>query len=326
MSAYYSLVVIGLCLLMGYAGQISLGQAGFFAMGGYIAAALSKADLTPWAGTGAVRLATAVGLAGGRSDLYGREALSLSPWIGFCAAILATAAVAWIIGGPITRLRGHYLAMATLGLGVIVYRVALGTPALGEADGLSDVPGLPLLAGLEVTGKAGARVGNYYVAWCVVAAAMVLSTNLIDSRVGRALRSIHGSEEAANTLGVDTGRYKLWTFVTSAVLAALGGVLLTHYNAGIGPSESSAMKSVRYLAIVAAGGMDNLWGALLMGTVLNYLSLRGTFGSLDDAVFGGILIIVMLFAPRGLLRPGRLAGLGWLPRCRPRGRHGEGAA
>jgi branched-chain amino acid transport system permease protein len=89
--------------------------------------------------------------------------------------------------------------------------------------------------------------------------------------------------------------------VLSAVLAAIAGVFLTHYNGGIGPSEASIMKSVRYVAIVAVGGMGSLWGTLIMGTVLNYLSLRGYFGTLDDAVFGGILILIMLFAPDGII-------------------------
>ena len=107
---------------------------------------------------------------------------------------------------------------------------------------------------------------------------------------------------AAAAVGVDTARSKLATFVLAAVLAALGGALLTHYNGSIGPSEASAMKSVRYVAIVAVGGMDNLWGALAMGVVLNFLSLRGVFGRFDDAVFAGILLGVMLFLPGGLLR------------------------
>lgn len=87
----------------------------------------------------------------------------------------------------------------------------------------------------------------------------------------------------------------------SAVLAAVAGIFLTHYNGGIGPSEAGIMKSVRYVAIVAIGGMANLWGALVMGSLLNIMSLRGMFGSYDDAVFGLILIVIMLFAPRGLL-------------------------
>jgi branched-chain amino acid transport system permease protein len=102
-------------------------------------------------------------------------------------------------------------------------------------------------------------------------------------------------------MGVDTARFKLYTFVLSAIFASLAGVLLTHYNGGIGPSEASVMKSVRYVAIVAVGGMANLWGALIMGVFLNFLSLRGFFGSYDDAVFGLILILIMLFAPNGIL-------------------------
>ena len=133
-------------------------------------------------------------------------------------------------------------------------------------------------------------------------AAMVLAINLVHSRIGRALRSIHQNEEAAHSLGVDTYRYKVSTFVLSALFAAAGGIFLTHYNGSIGPSEVTVMKSVRYVAIVAVGGMANLWGAMLMGVLLNFLSLRGVFGSYDDAVFGAILIVVMLFAPQGLLR------------------------
>jgi len=131
---------------------------------------------------------------------------------------------------------------------------------------------------------------------------MVLLLNIIDSRVGRGLRSIHGSEEAANAMGVNTARYKLYVFIMSAVLAAAGGFFMTHYNGAIGPSEAGIMKSVRYVAIVAVGGMANLWGSLVMGTVLNFLSLRGYFGSYDDAVFGVILIGIMTLMPEGILR------------------------
>jgi branched-chain amino acid transport system permease protein len=100
---------------------------------------------------------------------------------------------------------------------------------------------------------------------------------------------------------VDAARLKLATFVISAVLAAAAGSFLTHFNAGIGPSEASVMKSVRYVAIVAVGGMGSLWGTVATSAALNFLSLRGAFGSLDDAVFGAVLVLVMLFAPEGIL-------------------------
>jgi branched-chain amino acid transport system permease protein len=196
--------------------------------------------------------------------------------------------------------------------------VVLGTERLGAADGIGGVPPFPLLGGLSVGGGRAARVANYYVAWGLVALALLLLGNLVESRVGRALRAIHGAEDAASATGVDVARYKLKTFVLSAALAAVGGVFLTHYNAGIGPGEAAVMKSVRYVAIVAVGGMGSVWGTVATSAVLNFLSLRGYFGTLDDAVFGAVLVIVMLFAPDGILRlDARAAVAAALRRLRP---------
>jgi branched-chain amino acid transport system permease protein len=309
MTAYYSLLVIGLCMLIGYAGQISIGHAGFFAIGGYVSAFLTTHNLASHQALASVSLLKKAGLIVARTDAYGGDLLVVHPWPACVAAILLAVAVAYVIGGPVLKLRGHYLAMATLGFGIIVYRIALGTALLGAADGISDVPGFPLPFGLGVTGSSSARVSNYYVAWGLVILGMVLLLNLIHSRVGRALSAVHGAEDAAGAMGIPTAQYKLNTFVLSAAYASLAGVLLTHYNGGIGPSEASVMKSVRYVAIVAIGGMANLWGALLMSLVLNYLSLRGYFGTYDDAVFGIILILIMLFAPDGLLRRHLLSDL-----------------
>lgn len=312
MSAYYALVVVGLCLLMGYAGQISLGHAGFFAIGGYVSAVFTTWNLLPYRESGLVAWLDACGLLAERQDIYGKAILFLSPWLACALAVLVTTCIAFLIGIPVIRLKGHYLAMATLGFGVIVYRVVLGARVFGQADGISDVPPFRLLPGLEVNGRPPFRVQNYYIAWTVVLVAMTLGIQLVHSRIGRALRSIHEGEEAASSLGVNVSRCKLQTFVLSAVLAAIGGVLLTHYNGSIGPSEATVMKSVRYVAIVAVGGMANLWGVLLMAIVLNFLSLRGLFGTYDDAVFGLILILIMLFAPQGLLRAPWLRGWGGL--------------
>jgi len=301
MTAYYSLVVLGLCILTGYAGQISIGHAGFFAIGGYLSALLTTHNFSAHGGRVVSGLA-AMGILARRPDLYGGELLTVHPWPACILAVFAAVAVAYAIGGPVLKLKGHYLAMATLGFGIIVYRIVLGTELVGAADGIYDVPAFPLLPGIAVSGKSSLRVMNYYVAWGFVILGMVFLMNLVRSRVGRALASIHGAEDAAEAMGIPTARYKLKIFVVSAAFAAVAGVLLTHYNGGIGPSESSVMKSVRYLAIVAVGGMANLWGALFMSLILNYLSLRGYFGSFDDAVFGVILILIMLFAHEGLLR------------------------
>ena len=302
MTGYYSLVIIGLCMLMGYAGQISLGHAGFFAIGGYVSAFLTTHDFMPYKENPLIGLFSRTRLLTTAQDLYGGDIMVFHPWAACVAALLVTVLIAYLIGGPVLKLRGHYLAMATLGFGTIVSKIVIGTSFLGAADGLSDVPGFRMLPGLEVSGKTSMRIQNYYISWGMVIFGMLLLANLLRSRVGRALRSIHSAEDAANAMGINTGRYKLNIFVLSAVFAAVGGVFLTHYNGGIGPSEASIMKSVRYVAIVAIGGMANLWGALSMGIALNFLSLRGYFGSYDDAVFGVILTLIMLFAPEGLLR------------------------
>ncbi len=301
MSAYYALLIIGLCVVMGYAGQISIGHAGFFAIGGYLSAALTTRNLVAYKDSAVIRTLDGLGLIVAGEDIYGDALMAVSPWAACILAVVTAGLIALILGIPVLKLKGHYLAMATLGFGIIIYRIVLASEYFGEADGISEVPPFELMPGLAVSGDFGARVSNYYIAWGLLIAGLLLLRNLIDSRVGRALRSIHGSEEAAESVGVDTARFKLQVFVLSAVFAALAGVFLTHYNGGIGPSEASVMKSVRYVAIVAVGGMAHLWGALTMGVGLNFLSLRGVFGSYDDAVFGVILIVIMLFAPNGIL-------------------------
>ena len=274
MSAYYTLVTLGLCLLMGYAGQVSLGHAGFFAIGGYTASVLSTA---------------------------GAAVIGFAPWMSLPAGVAVAAVVALVIGVPVLRLRGHYLAMATLAFGFIVSRVILGTALLGQADGISDVPAVKLFAGLVLSGRRPLRVQNYYAAWALVTLGLLLAVNLLGSRVGRALRAIHGNEEAAAAMGVDVGRYKLGVFVLSAIYAGLGGACLAHFNGGIGPGEAGVMKSVRYVALVAAGGMGSPGAAVAVSAVLTFLSLRGVFGLYDDAVFGALLVAIMLFAPEGVV-------------------------
>ncbi len=275
MSAWYTLVALGLCLLMGYTGQVSMGHAGFFAIGGYTAAVLSTTAGVP-------------------------------PWFSVPAGVAASAVIAVIVGIPVLRLRGHYLAMATLAFGFIVSRIILGAPVFGQADGISDIPAYHLAAGLAITGSRTARIPNFYIAWALVFVGLLLALNLVGSRTGRALRAIHGNEEAAAASGIDVARYKLSVFVLSAIYAGLAGACLAHFNGGIGPGEAGIMKSVRYVALVASGGMANLWGTLVVSAGLTFLSLRGVFGLYDDAVFGAILVGIMLFAPGGLfalLRP-----------------------
>jgi branched-chain amino acid transport system permease protein len=324
MSAYYSLLVIGLCVVMGYAGQLSLGHAGFFAIGGYLSAALTTRNLLVFQDTVLVKGLDAMGLLASGKDIYGGALLVVTPWAACLFAVLVAAGIAFLIGIPVLKLKGHYLAMATLGFGIIIYRVVLASTYFGGADGISEVRPFSLCPGLTVSGSPAARIENYYIAWALVFLGVILLRNLIGSRIGRALRAIHGSEEAAESTGVDTARYKLYIFVLSAAFAAVAGVFLTHFNGGIGPSEASVMKSVRYVAIVAVGGMAHLWGALTMSMVLNFLSLRGVFGTYDDAVFGAILILIMLFAPEGILRVGFVERLRKMKRLSRRQEDGHG--
>ena len=302
MTAYYSLLVIGLCMLIGYAGQISLGHAGFFAIGGYMSAFLTTHNLSAMKSKPFVAFLSKMGVLGVKQDLYGADLLAFHPWPACILSVCTVLLVAFVIGGPVLKLKGHYLAMATLGFGIIIYRIVLGTSGLGAADGISGVPGFSILPGVMIGGSGSSKILNYYVAWGIVITGLTLLLNLIGSRVGRALSAIHGAEDAAEAMGIPTANYKLRVFILSAGFAAIAGVLLTHFNGSIGPSEASVMKSVRYVAIVAIGGMTSLWGAVSMSLVLNYFSLRGSFGTYDDAVFGAILILIMLFAPDGLIR------------------------
>ncbi len=318
MAAYTAAVVIGLSLLVGYTGQISLGHAGFVAIGGYTSAFLSTVSLPDASGSALVRGLLRLHVLASRPELYGDGSIvSLSPGVAFLAGLLLAGVVAVVVGYPALRLHGHYLAMATLGFGLIVYRLVLGTAFLGAADGISSVPPLPLLPGIACTGAPALRVANYYIAAGFTLLVLLFLLNLTDSRTGRALRAIHGSERAAGATGIDTAAYKLKVFVLSAILAAAAGGLLTFFRGSVGPSDAGAIKSVRYVAMVAAGGMASVWGALVVGFVLTFLSLRGCFGSFDDAVFGVVLIAIMSFAPEGPFGPLRALVARFRARRRP---------
>ena len=302
MTAYYTVVALGLSLLMGYAGQVSLGHGAFFALGGYTSAILTTRPVSGLP-SGLFSALQSLGVLSSRTDLYGGTLVTVSPGWAFCAALLLTFVVAVAVGHPALRLRGQYLAMATLGFGLIVYRILLGSNFTGAADGVNSVPPWDIGGVLSICSQKAHRLPNYYFAWGFVALVMVLLHNLLDSRQGRALRAIHDNEMATNAMGVNTAAMKLQVFVISALLAAAAGSFLTHYAAGIGPSEADAMKSVRYVALVAVGGMGNLWGVLVASAGLTFLSLRGCFGTFDAMVFGAILIAVISLAPEGPFEP-----------------------
>jgi branched-chain amino acid transport system permease protein len=261
-----AIVCVGLNLLIGYAGQISLGHAGFYALGGYGSAIL--AGRYGWPST-----------------------LSL------LAATLAVAALATIVGRPTLRLKGHYLAMATLGLGVII-SIVLSTEdrVTGGPDGMA-VPPLALF-GVALQGE---RVW-YAVVGLALLLAVWLALNLIHSPAGRALRALHGSETAARVLGIDAARHKLRVFVISAVFAAFAGALTAHYAGFITPAKASFMHSIELVIMVVFGGMASVFGAVVGAAVLTTLpQLLTVLKDYEMMAFGAVLIATMVLFPQGIV-------------------------
>jgi branched-chain amino acid transport system permease protein len=286
-----TIVVVGLNLLMGYAGQVSLGQAGFYALGAYASGILS---------TVATRHKVLIGIAEGW----------WWPWLCMIAGMALTGGFAYLVGKPILRLKGNYLAMATLGLGVIIYILGGQFPELtGGYDGLTGIPRL--------------RLGDfilwpmqryYFLVWGAAIAVIVVALNIVNSRTGRALRAIHTSEVAANTSGVDTERCKVQILVVSAVFASLAGSLYAHFQSAVSPSPFSFNASVELVVMAAIGGLSSIWGApfgvgvtflikdLIQSRLEDILHVRG--GEYELIVYGIILIVIMIFVPEGLTTGG----------------------
>jgi branched-chain amino acid transport system permease protein len=261
-----AIVCVGLNLLIGYAGQISLGHAGFFGLGAYGSAILTaRYGWPPLAALGAVTLGV---------------------------ALLALA-----IGRPILRLRGHYLAMATLGMGIIISIVIVTEDRYtGGPDGMQ-VPPLAL-AGLALAGERA----WYWTVGVVLVLAVWLAQNLIDSPHGRALRALHGSEVAAEVGGIDSARHKVRVFVISAVYAAVAGSLTAHYAGFITPGKVSFFHSIELVTMVVFGGMASTFGAVVGAAVLTLLPQALTvFKEYEMVVFGAVMMLTMIFMPKGLV-------------------------
>jgi branched-chain amino acid transport system permease protein len=261
-----AIVCVGLNLLIGYAGQISLGHAGFFGLGAYGSAILVARY--GWPPVGAL-----------------------------AAAVAGVAALAYVIGRPILKLKGHYLAMATLGLGIIISIVVATEDGLtGGPDGMSVPP-------LAVFGHvlAGERVW-YWVVGLLLLASVWLALNLIDSPVGRALRALHGSEIAAEVVGIDSTRHKVMAFIVSASFAALAGALTAHYAGFITPGKVTFLHSIELVTMVVFGGMASTFGAVAGAAVLTVLpQLLTALKEYEMVVFGAVMMLTMIFMPKGLV-------------------------
>ena len=273
-----AIVCVGLNLLIGYAGQISLGHAGFFGLGAY----------------GSALLCTRYGV---------------PPLAALALATAAVSLLAFAVGRPILRLKGHYLAMATLGMGVIVSIVLANEERVtGGPDGMPVPP-------LTVFGHAlqGEQVWYWLVGACLLVAVW-LALNLIDSPAGRALRALHGSEVAAEVVGIDSARRKLEVFVLSAAFAALAGGLTAFYSGFITPAKASFLHSVELVTMVVFGGMASTFGAVVGAAVLTILPQALTVvKEYEMVVLGAVMMATMIFFPRGAV-PTLEA---WLRRRRP---------
>ncbi len=264
----HTLLALGLNMLMGYAGQISLGHAAFYGIGAYTTAILTVH-------------------------------CHISPWISLPISIAAAIGVAYLVGIPTLKLSGYYLGMGTLGFGMIVNIIFREWSSLtGGASGFVGIPGLAL-----GPISFASRQNYLYLVWACVLAAIILCRRIIDSRIGRALRAIHDGEKAAAAVGVDTQRLKLQIFVFSAGMSGLAGFLYAHLVYFISPETFNFIMSIRMVTMVVIGGMASIWGALLGASLLTLLpEWLHAFSEFEMVVYGLILMIVMIFLPKGLTR------------------------
>jgi branched-chain amino acid transport system permease protein len=282
-----TIVLVGLNLLMGYAGQISLGQAAFYGIGAYVSAIMTT-------------------LASRHDVLPGVSRSWWWPWLAMVVGMVLTGGFAYLIGKPILRLRGNYLAMATLGLGIIMYILFReGEDFTGGNDGIAGIPRLAI-----GSFKIWPIERYYFLVWAVTLVVIIIALNIVNSRVGRALRSIHGSEIAANTMGVDTAKYKSQVLVLSAVFASLAGSLYAHFQALIAPTPFGFVASVELVVMSVVGGIASIWGAPF-GVTLIYVVrevlrarlhavLHGAGGEHEMIIYGIIVVVIMIFMPEGL--------------------------
>lgn len=266
------LAVTGIVILTGYAGQISLGHAGFAGIGGY-ACALAPTHL------------------------------GLHPSLAVVLGAAVSAVLAWLVGRPILRLKGYYLAVATLGFGILVAMVLNNERQLtGGPDGIA-VPELGLRGllkdwGLDLTN------GQFWYFFCgiVLLIGAWIALNLYQSPSGRALRALHGSEIAAGTVGIDVARVKLQAFVISAVYASVAGSLVALQNKFITPDVAGFMHSIEMVTMAVLGGAGSVLGAIFGAGILTLLpQVLTVFAEYEQLVLGLVMMLVMIFLREGLL-------------------------
>ena len=265
--ALHAIVVLGLNLFIGYAGQISLGHAAFFGLGAYGSAILTTAS-------------------------------GISPWAAMVLTAAGVALIALAIGVPTLRLSGHYLAMATLGFNIVVHNIFVQWDRVtGGPSGLSGIPPFGVF-GFTFQGE----VQQYYLLWGTAMVTLMLSLNLVRSGVGRGLAALAEDEISAAAMGVDVRRGKIAVFTVSAVFASIGGSLFAHYMGTITPDTFGIFASIDFVIMVVIGGMGSLWGSLAGAAFVTVLPhLLGTLEDSKDIIYGLIVVVILLVLPRGLI-------------------------
>ncbi|MBL0085655.1 MAG: branched-chain amino acid ABC transporter ATP-binding protein/permease [Ideonella sp.] len=269
----YAIVSLGLVLLTGVAGLTSFGQAAFVGVGAYTAAFLSTK-------------------------------LGISPWLTLFVGVALSVVVALVLGAITLRMSGHYLPLATIAWGLTIYYTISNMEFLGKYDGILGVP--PISLGGH---SLGSGRGIYVLIWVAALAAAWCVTNLLDSRPGRAIRSLKEGTTMAEAMGVSTFRYKVIVFVIAAVLAAISGWLFAHFQRTVNPSPFGIHRGIEYLFIAVLGGVGHVWGAFVGAGVVKIIEdelqtllpkLIGTSGNFEIIVFGVVLVLVLKYAPDGL--------------------------
>ena len=274
----YALVAAGLVLLTGVGGMTSFGQAAFVGVGAYATAWVCTAP------SAALALGAVVGPAG-------------LPWLGLVMGLALTFALAWTLGAMTVKLSGHYLPLCTIAWGLSLYYLFGNMPFLGGQTGLGGLPPLSLGGWPLATPRTlGVLI------WSLLLLGLWLLHNLLDSREGRAIRSLKGGGVMAEAMGVDTARYRLKLFVLSALLAALSGWLYAHLQRFVNPTPFSINIGIEYLFMAVVGGSGHLWGAVLGAAAITLLkeklqdilpNLLGTAGNFEVIVFGLLMLWVL---------------------------------
>jgi branched-chain amino acid transport system permease protein len=266
LSILNAIICLGLNLLMGYAGQVSLGHGAFAGLGGYISVILVAN-------------------------------YSLSPLFSIFISLILIAILGFIVSKPILKLKGHYLAMATLGIGIIINIILeVEEEITGGADGMS-------VDSFNVFGYEFVNANEWYILVAVLLVFFIwMFQNLIDSPFGRVLRSIHDSEKAALSVGIKISYYKSIIFVISVVVAALAGSLYAFFSGFISPSEASFNHSIELVVMVVLGGLGRMYGAVIGAFILTTLpQFLTSFDEYETLIFGLIIILVMVFIPKGIV-------------------------